>query len=112
MELEYEFEDLGFDIGGGWQIGTGINGKCVVGYDRIGAWWIEAISVEIHKWVNGQWSRIVYMLDVCKPDERKWYFELREMITKTQKRAIDEAVADALPITYSNVSHLSAGRAL
>jgi hypothetical protein len=111
MELEYEFDDMGIPLGGGWSMGS-LNGKCVIGYDRLGEWWIEGISVEIHKWVNGQWSRIVYMLDVMKPDERKWYFELREMIAKTQKRAIDEAVADALPITYSNVSHISAGRAV
>jgi hypothetical protein len=111
MELEYEFEDLGFDIGGGWQIGTGINGKCVVGYDRIGSWWIEAISVEIHK-TRGAPNSIVYMLDVLKPAERKWYFELRELITKSRSDAIQREVDDALPITYSNVSHISAGRSM
>ena len=111
MEYEHTFEEVGIPLDGGWSFGS-ISGKCTVVFDSEGAWWIEDIWVDIVKLVQGDWKRHTYMLDRTKPQERRWYHVLREIIIATDKRSIDEKVAEELPVTYTPQSTISAGRTL
>jgi hypothetical protein len=111
MELEYDFEEMGHPIGGGWSFGS-LSGKATIAYDSHGDWWIEDISVEISKFMSGEWRRHSYLLDKSKPREREHYHMLRSIINETERDAIQELVDEALPVTYERTSHISAGRTL
>lgn len=108
MYLEHDF-DLGIPLDGGWTFGN-VTGKCTVAYDSQGDWWIEDIHLNIAKLVKGEWSHVSYMLDTTKPNERRWYHELRDIIAIVDKSEIDEKVSDELPDTYEPRSSISAGR--
>ena len=109
MEFEYEF-DMSIPLDGGWSFGHGIIGKATVAYNSDGDWWVEEIAVTIDKLVNGQWSSVLYMLDVFKPIEHRRYHLLREILHQFHAGPIQELVDEALPVTYERASHLSAGR--
>lgn len=112
MELEHSFEELGIPLDGGWTFGS-LSGKCTVVFDTEGQWWIEDVWVNISKLVNGHWSHHVYMLDRTKPEERRWYHELRNIIRASDAAMIDERVSEELPLTYESfVRANSAGRTL
>lgn len=111
MEIEHSFDELGIPLDGGWSFGS-LSGKCTVVFDDNGDWWVEDIWVDLSKYVKGQWSRHSYMLDRTKPEERRWYHELRKIIQTVDKAEIDDKVADELPVTYAPQSTISAGRTL
>lgn len=110
MQLEYDFEEMGHPIGGGWSFGS-LSGKATIYYDSHGDWWVEDIHVNIHKLSSGQWQRHSYLLDVSKPRERECYHMLREIINETERDAIDEMVSEALPVTYEP-NYRQAGRTM
>ena len=111
MELTYEF-DMGIPLSGGWTFGGGIIGSADIGYNADGDWWVESITVEISKYINGAWKTVPYGLDVFKPEEHRYYHFLREIIHKYHRDEIQEIVDDELrPLTYEP-NPMQAGRAL
>jgi len=109
-EIEHEFQELGLPIGGGWSFGS-IDGKVTVEFDSAGDWWIVDIFVDIRKLVGSEWKTHTYMLDKTKPNERRWYHELKSLIETEEKAAIDEAVSEELPLGAAR-STINAGRTL
>jgi hypothetical protein len=111
MEIEHEFQELGIPIGGGWSFGS-INGKCTVEYDEAGDWWITEIEVELNKWVNGMWSRTMHRLEKTNKQQCDWFLLLCKAIEKTDRREIEEVIAEAMPLPYEPRSLVSAGRSM
>lgn len=111
MQLEYDFEEMGHPIGGGWTFGS-LSGKAVIAYDSFGDWWVEDIFVEISKLIGSEWRRHSYMLDRSKPRERELYHMVRAIINETEHEAIEEMVSDALPVSDEPYYSKQAGRSL
>lgn len=112
MEFDHDFEELGIPLVQGWCFGS-FGGKCTVEYTMDGYWTVTAIWVRIDKFVNGMWSRKYHRLDTTDKAQLAHFNMLKRAIERVDRAEIDEAVQEALPITYERASMFNdAGRTL
>lgn len=98
MQIEHEFEELGIPLEA-WAFGS-FNGKCTISVDEAGDWCIDEIDVELRKLINGMWRKHMHRLDKGNKKELQWFWVLSDAIEHFDKREIEEAIAEAMPLTY------------